>query len=193
MIRLAFLGSIFSLSLVWAVDRVVVWDGDVEGASASGWAAPKGQSKVSKESGAGVSGGVGIRFTAHGSGWAGFGWNWAGWTKNPDGPDLKSKSNLIFKIKITAPNRDAVPMPDAFTVQLATSIDGKKTEKVVINEFTRTLLDGKWHELRSPLTVFLASPDVKDFPWNSVWEIDLGAYDEEDVSYTVEMDDIAFE
>jgi hypothetical protein len=177
---------------------VIVWNGD-DLATGQGWAAPPMTNKVTKasiapEAGVGVGGTAGLKWTAIGPEWAGFGWNWFGWWPSDAGTDVSKMTRLLFKIKIVGVSPDKLPPVDAFTVKINCSGNGQKgTDTLPIANYDAAILDGEWHDIAIPLADFYALEKSADFDKTTAWELDIGEWCQVNCNFAAYIDDIGFD
>jgi hypothetical protein len=162
-----------------------------------GWAdcQDKSSCKVAVDSKANVgrAGTAGVEFTARGKQWMGFGWNWFGWWPADSGTDASKYEKLRFWMKITVEPGKKKPSAEAWTVALTGSSKGGKdmTESVHLNDYVQGFVDGEWHEIAVPLQE-LRHGKGATFDASKTWEIDIGAWSEDECEYKIAVDDIGF-
>jgi lysophospholipase L1-like esterase len=166
--------------------KEVVYDGAEIGANAKSWV---GGGTAGKVTGAAqdkvvrTAGKKTVEFHGEGSGWMGTGWNWFGWWPEDGGTDITRHANLRFWAKVTGQK-----LPPQLNVTL-TSNDKKSTQGASLLKYCPELMDGKWHEIVIPI----ADLDTKnELNKAKVWEILLGAWSQEDVNFSLFVDEIAF-
>jgi len=174
----------------------VVWDGEASDRG-KGWSdcQDKANCKSTLETKpkAGRSGSAGLEFTAKGSQWLGFGWNWFGWYPADSGTDASKREKLHLWIKVTVEPGKKKPAPEALTVALVGSSKGGKdmTEAVKLSDHATGLLDGEWHEVTVPIQALRYGKGAT-FDFSKVWEIDIGAWSADECEYKIALDDIGF-
>ena len=168
--------------------RVVVWDGEKANVG-SGWANPK-SSSILRATGDSHSGNTAMELkfkTSHI--WVGAGWDWFAWKTGTDiGTDTREMKTLSFWMKSKGKT-------GALEVQLQCNGDildtpEHHTIKVKVGKYCPQFLDGKWHQVRIPLTE-LTQPVGYD-P-RIVSQIQFGFMAEGEVDGSFLFDDISFD
>jgi hypothetical protein len=141
----------------------------------------------------GRGGSTGLEFVAKGKQWMGFGWNWFGWWPADAGTDVSKHEKLRFWLKVTVESGKRKPPPDAWTVGLVGSSKSGKdaTETIHLNDYVQGFLDGEWHEITVPIDQFRHGKGLT-FDFGKTWELDVGAWSEDDCEYKLYIDDVGF-
>ena len=175
---------------------MLVWDGEGTGSQAKGWAScQKGTNcatSVEVKPGAGHDGSTGLEFKAKGPEWMGFGWNWFGWYPPTSGTDISKHKNLGFWIKIIGA-AGKKPEPYTVTVSLQGSSKGGKdeTEALKLLDYVKGFDDGEWHKVVVPLEPLLRGKG-ESFDTSKAWSITIGAWNQGERDYTIQLDEIEF-
>jgi len=175
---------------------LLVWDGEGTSSPAKGWSSCQEgtpcSTKLEAKPGAGHGGSVGLEFSAKGPEWMGFGWNWFGWYPATAGTDISPYKSLALWIKVDgAPG--SRPEPETIKVTLSSSSRGGKddTESVPINDYAPGFVDGQWHRVVLPLEPMLRGKG-EAFDTSKVWALMIGAWNQGDREYTIQVDEIEF-
>ena len=177
-----------------ASDGLVVWNGE-DRAGGSSWAQANLESdraEVNIGFGTAHSGNSALHFKAAGSQWMGFGWNWHGYAQGV-GTDGTDYTNLSFMIKVAGKK---LPRPNGFSAQLASAGPGNQRSKTIgIVDFGgENILDGEWHKITMPLSVFLANSDNADpIDPSLLSELSIGAWSADYVDFEAFIDSITLE
>jgi len=179
-----------------AGSRLVVWDGDGEGAGAQGWESCDQKAsckvKVGVESGAGVSGSNALKFHGEGPGWIGMGWNLFGWYPENAGVDLSPYSHLTFQVRVEAKSPQDAPDPGSVVVLLGCSRNKFDSTSVPVEKYAKGFVDGKWHKVAMPISAFVKGSGAK-FDLPSFWEFRLSTWSGTPRNFDVYVDEIAAE
>ena len=190
----------------------IVWDGDEYGLSAQNWVNcndTKGGCKavISAVDGAGRNDSVGLKFHAEGKDWIGYGWNWVGWYPVDAGIDATKYKNCVFWIKVetkvkakkkkgSGPQVQPLPAASDITFTLVSG-DGKGGGNPggAANPaaYCDNMLDGKWHEIVIPMSVFVKGDKSGKFNPKQVWEFDVGEWSMVPRNFDVYIDDVGFD
>lgn len=179
--------------------KLVTWDGEKK-ASGKGWAScsKKGECETSVElDPKGGRQGAGLKFTASGPDWMGFGWNWYGWYPENAGDNITSYENLSFWIRVEAKDKASGPDPNSVMAWLSCSCKDKKedersTAQVKVADYAKDFADGSWHEVVIPLAD-LFKDKGQSFDKATTWEFDLGTWSDAKREFTVYVDEIGFD
>jgi len=187
----------------------IVWDGDENGLTAQKWANcndTKGGCKavLNPIDGAGRNDSVGLKFHAEGKDWIGFGWNWVGWYPVDAGIDATKFNNVVFWMKIEAKGQGKDPvlagknLPGAGDLTFTlVSGDGKGGGNPggAANPaaYCDNLMDGKWHEVVIPLSVFIKGDKTGKYNPKQVWEFDVGEWSMVSRNFDIYIDDVGFD
>jgi hypothetical protein len=184
------------LAAPFAAKPLLVWDGEGTGNAAKGWSSCQQgtQCKTALEvkPSAGHDGTNGIEFSAKGPEWMGFGWNWFGWYPATAGTDISKYKSLALWIRVDgAPG--ARPEPETIRVSLASSSRGGKddTEAVPINDYAPGFSDGQWHQVVVPIEPMLRGKG-EAFDTSKAWALTIGAWNQGEREYTIQVDEIQF-
>ena len=177
-------------SIVRAEDlkKDVVFDGDKAGENAKGWADPPEKASVRRRTKKSASSARNGRVPGKGTGWMGCGWNWFGWYPEDAGTDVSHYKNLRFWAKLTGDKKPV--LLSATLVANETEKDKKASEACSLFKYCAGLSDGKWHEIVIPISDLYVKKDVNR---TKVWEMMLGCWTEDEVNFTLFVDEIAFE
>jgi len=167
-----------------SAEKTVVWDGD-ERARGNGWTHPKTPEMSLKVQGEERHSGAGaLEFRAEGSQWLGFGWNWTAFTPGA-GLDVSGYRKLSFWVKVKGAK------PPAYIEAGLRSSSGQSKGFLNLSKYCPALADGEWHEVGVPLADFAAANVTYD-P-KTVWQVDIGTFSTAPLSFSLFLDDIAFE
>jgi hypothetical protein len=179
------------------VPAVLVWSGDAPNERASGWASCEKEkapcsAQLAALPGVGHDGSVGLKFEAKGTEWLGFGWNWFSWWPDTAGTDIAEHRSLRFWIKITGP-QGKTPEPFTVNVSLGGSARGGKdaSAAVPIVDYEPKFADGEWHRVVVPIAPMLRGAG-ETFDTSRVWSLTIGAWNQGDREYSVQLDEIEF-
>ncbi len=178
-------------SIVRAEDlkKDVVFDGDQVGENAKGWADPPEKASVAaQDKEVRIAGKKTVEFHGKGTGWMGCGWNWFGWYPEDAGTDVSHYKNLRFWAKLTGDKKPV--LLSATLVANETDKDKKASEACSLFKYCAGLSDGKWHEIVIPISDLYVKKDVNR---TKVWEMMLGCWTDDEVNFTLFVDEIAFE
>jgi hypothetical protein len=181
----------------FAAKPTLIWDGEDPNAKAKGWASCEEKelcaASLNAKAGAGRDGSTGLEFVVKGKKWAGFGWNWFGWWPDTAGTDISAYKSVRFWLKVSAAAGKKKPPADTLRLSLHGSSKGGKdtTASVTVGDYSKSFLDGEWHEIVVPLEPLLRG-EGETFDSEKTWEIDFGAWTMEECEYTLSLDEIAF-
>jgi len=180
----------------FAPKALLVWDGEGTGAQAKGWAScQQGSScttSVDVKPGAGHNGSNGLEFKAKGPEWMGFGWNWFGWYPPTAGTDISKHKSLDFWIKISgAPGKKPESYSVAVSLQGSSKGGKDETETLKIGDYAKGFDDGEWHKVVLPLDPMLHGKG-ESFDTSRAWSITIGAWNQGEREYTIQVDEIEF-
>jgi hypothetical protein len=173
----------------------VIWDGDGAGASAKGWSScdnkPDCRAEVGPLPGVGRNGSAGLKFSGHGAGYIGMGWNFFGWYPETASVDVSGQNKLEFWVRVVAPSPDVAPEVSAIAISLG---DNKKrnSSPAPLADYDKTAVDGQWHEISVPIAE-LTQGEGKDLDLKSVWEFRISTWSASPRSFEMYVDDIRFE
>jgi len=181
-----------------ASDELVLWTGEPSHDPGSGWASCQNESEgtcqtsLEKLAGAGRDGGTALRFSAQGSEWLGFGWNWFGWWPSHAGTDISSRKTFAFAIKVVGEPGMA---PEPFTLKVAlggSARDGQDaTEAIPIVDHAEGFSDGRWHDVSLPISAMLRGKGA-GFDTYRAWSFTIGAWNQGERKYEIFVDDVRF-
>ena len=85
------------------------------------------------------------------------------------------------------------PAPESLTVGLGgSSSNGKDaTDKIRVDDYVQGFLDGEWHEIIIPIES-LRHGKWSAFNPTKAWELDIGAWSNDECEYKIYVDDIGF-
>lgn len=177
-----------------AAGELVIWDGDGAGAGAKGWAdctkKPSCKAAAAPTPGVGRNGSTALKVTFEGPDWIGMGWNWFGWWPETAGVDISGYKNLKFWLRIEAKTPEAAPELSALTVGMRCSNGKKDSESVALLPFAKDALDGKWHEVKIPLSEFTKGKGSA-FDLRTAWEFNMNHWSGSPRNFEVFVDEIA--
>jgi hypothetical protein len=175
--------------------RLVIWDGDKEGAGQS-WTScnkkPECKVSLAKAPDAGVDGTTGLKFHGEGPDWIGGGWNWFGWYPETGGTDISPYVNLTFQLRVEAKSPDAAPEPSSVAVSLGCSKGAKTSADAPVQRYVADFADGQWHKVSIPIAD-LTSGTGAAFDPKTAWEFKLTTWSGPPRDFNVYVDDIAVE
>jgi hypothetical protein len=175
---------------------LLVWDGEGTGAQAKGWASCQKEKSCVRslevKPGAGHNGSTGLEFKAKGSEWMGFGWNWFGWHPASAGTDISKHKSLDFWIRVSGA-AGKKPEADSVMVSLQSSSKGgnDETAQLPINDYAPGFTDGQWRKVSVPLEALRRGKGAS-FDTSKAWLIAIGAWNEGEREYTIQLDEIEF-
>ena len=114
----------------------------------------------------------------------GGGWNWMGFDPPDAGTDISAYKNLRFWAKVSGDKK-----PSQLSVACKSN-DKSATESGRSVARCPSLLDGKWHELVIPIKD-LDSKNVLNKA--KVWELQFNTWSQDDVDFSLFVDEIAFD
>ena len=166
--------------------RQVVFDGDQAGANAKGWThAPMGKVTIAaQDKEVRRKGKKTMEFHAAGHDYMGAGWNWMGFDPPDAGTDISAYKNLRFWAKVSGDKK-----PSQLSVAIKSN-DKSATEADDMLQRCPSLLDGKWHELVIPIND-LDSKNVLNK--DKAWELQFNTWSQEDIDFSLFVDEIAFD
>ena len=180
----------------FAAKPLLVWDGEATANVGQGWSScqqgTECQTHLEVKANAGHDGSHGIQFSAKGPEWMGFGWNWFAWYPPSAGSDISPYKSLSLWIKVDgAPGRR--PEPETIKVTLNGSARGGKddSESVPINDYAPGFSDGQWHHVTLPLEPMLRGKG-EAFDTTKAWALTIGAWNQDEREYTIQIDEIQF-
>jgi hypothetical protein len=163
----------------------VVFDGDKKGENAKGWATPADKATVAAQDKEVRSPGKKtVEFHAAGKEWMGCGWNWFGWYPQDAATDISKYKSLSFWAKLTGDTK-----PTQLDAKLASN-DKKASGGGDLFTYCPDLADGKWHEIVIPIKDLMTEGELNKA---KVWEINFGTWSQDDVSFSLFVDEIGFE
>ena len=169
--------------------KEIVFDGDKVGENAKGWSDPAEKATVAlQDKEVRTAGKKTVEFHAKGTGWMGCGWNWFGWYPEDSGTDVSRYKDLHFWAKLTGDKKPA--LLSATLIANGTDKDKKASETCSLLKYCANLADGKWHEIVIPMKDLYLKKDANRA---KVWEMMLGCWTEDDVNFSLFVDEIAFE
>jgi hypothetical protein len=168
------------------VKKDVVFDGDKAGGGAKGWTnAPEGKAAVAaQDKEVRTAGKKTMEFHAAGKLYMACGWNWFAWNPADAGTDISRYKNLSFWAKVTGDKK-----PSQLTVELVSN-DNKAHEAIDLFQYSADLLDGKWHEVVVPIKDL---DGKKDLNRAKVWEVRFATWSQDDISFSLFVDEIGFD
>ncbi len=171
-----------------AAKKIVVFDGDKIGDTAKGWTStPQGKATVAaQDKEVRTTGKKAIEFHAEGKEYMGCGWNWYGWWPNDSGTDISSFKNLRFWAKLTGETKPTV----LNATLVANDKDKKSGESCDLLQYCADLADGKWHEIVIPIKDLDAKNSLNRA---KVWELMLGSWSQDEVKFSLFVDNIGFD
>ena len=125
-----------------------------------------------------------LEFHVEGKDWMGIGWNWFGWWPEDAGTDISGCKNLTFWAKFSGDKK-----PAKLTASLVSN-NKKASQPADLLQYCPGLMDGKWHEVVIPIKE-LDSKNELDRA--KIWEIMFGTWTEEEVNFSLFIDEIGFE
>jgi hypothetical protein len=174
----------------------IIWDGDEVAGSAKGWAncgedsGPDCKASLEPVPGKGHNDSSGLRFSAEGKGWIGFGWNFFGWWPEDAGIDITPYKHLVFRLKVEAESQELAPEYGAINVMLRCSSkkEGCETKGVAVPDYAKgDLADGKWHEVVVPID---AIGKDSQFDPKTTWELMMSTWAGTAKKFALYLDDI---
>jgi hypothetical protein len=181
-----------------APGELTLWNGEPSHDSGSGWASCQNEkegtceARLEKVAGAGRDGGTALRFSARGSEWLGFGWNWFNWWPSDAGTDISERETFAFAIKVVARPGMA---PEPFTVRVALGGSGRDgqdaTEAIPILDHAEGFGDGRWHDVDVPISAMLRGKGAR-FDTYRAWSFSIGAWNQGEREYEIFVDDVRF-
>lgn len=175
---------------------LVVWNGESTANTGQGWSScqqgTECKTTLEVKPGAGHAGSTGLEFKAKGPEWMGFGWNWFAWYPATAGTDISQYKSVALWIRIDGAAGKR-PEPETIKVSLNGSSRGGKddTESVPINDYAPGFVDGEWHRVVVPLGPMLRGKG-EAFDTAKAWALNVGAWNQGDREYVIQVDDIQF-
>lgn len=178
--------------------ELILWNGEASHDSGAGWASCQNEregtckARLEELAGAGRDGGAVLHFSARGSEWLGFGWNWFGWWPEDAGTDISGRHTFAFAIKVVG-RPGLAPEPFTLNVALGGSArDGQDaTEAIPILDHAQGFSDGQWHEVNVPLSAMLRGKGAR-FDTYRAWSFTIGAWNQGQREYEIFVDDVRF-
>ncbi len=180
------------------LDELILWNGEPSHDAGAGWASCQNEhegtcdTRLEKLAGTGRDGGTALRFSARGSEWLGFGWNWFGWWPADAGTDISNRKSFAFAIKVVGRPGMA---PEPFTVRVAlggSARDGEDaTEAIPILDHAQGFSDGRWHDVSVPISAMLRGKGAS-FDTYRAWSFTIGAWNQGQRQYEIFVDDVRF-
>jgi len=185
----------------WAAsttEELVLWNGEPAHSGGDGWASCQNEregtceARLETSAGAGRDGGSALHFTARGSEWLGFGWNWFGWWPSDAGTDISERKTFAFAIRVVGEPGLA---PEPFTINVAlggSARDGQDaTLAIPILDHAPGFADGGWHDVALPISAMLRGKGERFDTWRA-WSFTLGAWNQGERKYEIFVDDVRF-
>ena len=169
---------------------LVIWDGDTK-ADGKAWTSPTSDKITLKPNTKENHGGKqSLEFHGEGKDWMGYGWNWFGWWPADAGTDLSSADRVSLWVKVTG---DKKPADFNFALISSGGKDKKNTPPLAMTKYVKDakpLTDGDWHQVIIPLKDIYA--DKTDFDPKLAWEFDIGEFSQDDVNFSIFVDNVQF-
>ncbi|MGA2063715.1 MAG: glycoside hydrolase family 9 protein [Thermoguttaceae bacterium] len=167
------------------VKKDIVFDGDKVGGGAKGWTNPPDKATVAaQDKEVRTPGKKTMEFHAAGKLYMACGWNWFAWNPADAGTDISGYKNLSFWARVTGDKK-----PSQLSVDLVAN-DNKPHGALDLVPLYPDLLDGKWHEVVVPIADL---DGKKELNRAKVWEIRFATWSQDDVNFSLFVDEIGFD
>lgn len=166
------------------LSKYMIWDGDGYVPGGQGWTGPNTAGDTIAVTNVDAHNGKKcLLFHGEGAGLIGCGWNFFGYYPPDAGVDITNYKNLSFWIKVDAPPNEG---PAGLTVALNCSSSRKASAAANVEDYTKNLIDGRWHEVVIPLRFLY----TKDFDPKTTWELNVSTFNPDARRFDIYIDEI---